>query len=242
MERILLAAALVLAGCGVESGPPAAGADPAEGDTAFVRFEGRDFVTSAGDTVEIRPFELGRTEVTNRLYAWLAARAGVDLPPDPSFPGMACYIDSFPDHPALNMSALEAQAAAEAIGCRLPTPAEMEYAASQGLAPPVGGQYPWGRAEPDESGFPASYLTSGDWDLRNQDGYLYTAPVASFPLSSEGLADLCGNVAEMTRPDSGWTVLFGGSWLSPASGMKIGTYTGMYEGDRSWSAGFRLAR
>lgn len=215
---------------------------PTEADTLFVQLEGGEFVTTAGDTVMIQPFEIMRTEVTNRLYASLAGRAHLDLPPDPGFPAMGDYMTDFQDHPVVNVSAIEADSAADVFGGRLPTLAELEYAASRGLEMPIAGQFPWGSLDPSEAGFPANYLASDDWDLRNQDGFLFTAPVASFPLSSSALADLAGNAAELTRPVEGRCTLFGGSWLSPADELRLGTYSSIDAGDRARHAGFRIVR
>lgn len=238
----LLPAVLAFSGCGDRPAAETTVSDPVESDTVFVQLEGGEFVTSAGDTVFIQPFELMRTEVTNRLYVLLADEADLDLPPDPGFPAMENYITAFPDCPVLNVSPIEADSAASVLEGRLPTSAELEYAASRGLGYPFAGSFPWGSLEPSEAGFPASYLTSDDWDLRNQDGYLFTAPAGSFPLSTAGFADLAGNVAEITRPVEGVSALFGGSWLSPTDDLRLGAYQYLNAGDRARHAGFRIAR
>jgi len=238
----LAAVVLAAGGCGDRSPERVVLTGLVESDTVFIQLEGGDFVTSSGDTVFIRPFELMKTEVTNRLYATLASEAGLDLPPDPGFPAMGNYITAFPDYPVLNVSPIEADSAASVLGGRLPTSAELEYAASRGLGHPFAGSFPWGLLDPSEAGFPASYLTSDNWDLRNQDGYLFTAPVGSFPLSTAGFADLVGNAAEITRPVDGVSALFGGSWLSPTDGLRLGAYQYLSVGDRARHAGFRIAR
>lgn len=241
-RRILPLIALLAPACGGVDGGPAPVAGPADTDTVFVQFEGGVFVTSEGDTVRVEPFELCRYETTNRLHAWLARRAGLDLPPDPRFPGVADYMADMPDAPVVNVSAIEAEAAAEAMGCRLPTGIELEYAAASGTWAPPSGRYPWGYLPPSEAGHPASCMTSDDWELRNQDGYLFTAPVGSFPLTREGLADISGNVAELTRPVDGTSSAMGGAWLSPPEDLVIGSSVRVAEGDRAPFIGYRLAR
>jgi formylglycine-generating enzyme required for sulfatase activity len=223
-------------------GGPAQVPEPADTDTVFVQFEGGTFVTSRGDTVWVEPFELCRYETTNRLHAWLARRADLDLPPDPRFAGVSDYMADMPACPVVNVSAIEAAAAAGAMGCRLPTEVELEYAAASGTWSPPSGRYPWGYLPPAEAGYPASYMTSDDWELRNQDGYFFTAPVGSFPLTREGVADLSGNVAELTRPVDGISSAMGGAWLSPAEDLVIGSSVRVAEGDRAPCIGYRLAR
>ncbi len=239
---LALLAVLQSAGCGGGTAAGPAGSDPVESDTVFIQLEGGEFVTSAGDTVLIQPFELMETEVSNRLYVWLTDEADLDLPPDPGFPAMEHYLTAMPDYPVVNVSALEAEQACAVLGGRLPTPAEMEYAASIGLSGPSAGLFPWGTLDPEDAEFPANYLASDDWDLRNQDGYLFTAPVGSFPRNPAGLADLAGNVAELTRPSDSTSAVFGGSWLSPSDDLRIGAWSTVYEGDRARHIGFRIAR
>jgi len=234
--------ALLAASCGGGSGGGHPVSGPDARDTSFVRLEGGDFVTSWGDTVLVAPFEIGRYEVSNRLYTSLALQAHLDLPPDPAYPGLGSYFTDNPDLPAINMSAVEADSAADVIGCRLPTAAEWEYAASRGLTGPIGMQFPWGDLAPSEAGEPANYLAGDDWDSRNLDGYLFLAPIGSFPLSSAGLADMAGNASEWTRPESLSCRIYGGAWLSPSEELRIGSWRRLSELDRARHIGFRLVR
>jgi len=242
VKLCVTAAAALLAACGTRGGPAPGVLQPEPSDTAFVRLEGGDFVTTWGESLHVEPFEIGRDEVTCRLYVYLASKAHLDLPPDPRYPGSEPFFDANPDLPAVNMSATEADSAAGTIGCRLPTAAEWEYAASRGLSGPTGPQYPWGTLPPEDASNPANYMAGDDWDSRNADGYLYLAPVGSFPLSSAGLADLAGNVAEWTRPQGGMCRVYGGAWDSPSEGLRIGAWRELPPGDRARHIGFRLAR
>jgi formylglycine-generating enzyme required for sulfatase activity len=241
--RIALAALAALGvACGTneDTAQQATGLQPS--DTAFVRLEGGDFVTALGESVHLEPFEIARNEATCRLYACLASRAHIGLPPEPLYPGLQPYFAGYPDLPAVNMTAIEAESAAGTLGCRLPTAAEWEYAASRGLPAQFATLYPWGSLPPDEMANPANYLAGDEWDTRNMDGYLFLAPAGTFPLSSAGLADLAGNAAEWTRADSGLCRVYGGSWDSPAEQLRIGSWRIYPAGDRARHIGFRLVR
>ncbi|OPL17576.1 MAG: hypothetical protein AVO35_09070 [Candidatus Aegiribacteria sp. MLS_C] len=210
-------------------------------DTSFVTVPGGTFITSEGDTVEIQDFRLGTYEVTNRLYYALAEEAGVPLPPDPGFPGMDRYLYDFPDHPVVNVSMNEAVLVAAALGGRLPTRAEWEYASSLGLSEDPGGKYPWGELDPVLAEYPANYLAGDEWETRALDGYLWTAPVDSFPLTDAGFACQAGNVAEWTvTPLDPVVPVCGGSWLSTADGITVDSYVTLAPGDRARHVGFRI--
>ena len=108
-------------------------------------------------------------------------------------------------HPVVGVSWHDAIAYAEWAGKRLPTEAEWEKAARGGL---VGKNHPWGNAELDgtQCNF-ADKSLSKVWDRERKpednwadknidDGYVYTAPVGSFPPNGYGLYDMGGNVTE----------------------------------------------
>jgi formylglycine-generating enzyme required for sulfatase activity len=209
-------------------------------DTSFVSVPGGTFVTSTGDTVTFSPFRLGRYEVTNRLYYSLAAEGGINLPPDPDFVGMTDYLFDFPDYPVVNVSAIEAGKAAAVLGGRLPTLAEWEYAASLDVSGDPFEQYPWGILEPVDAGFPANFLAGGEWETRALDGYAWTAPVDSFPLTGTGFACQAGNVSEWTLSTDSMTLHCGGAWSSPAERITIGSHSALAPGDRARHVGFRI--
>ncbi len=235
------AAILLLLACGGEEPPPRDLPPVPPEDTLFVTIEGGSIVSAAGDTVEVESFRLCRYEVTNRLYLSLARREGLPEPPAPGFGGMDDYLWEHPDCPVVNVSAVEAAKAAGAAGCRLPTAEELAYASTLPSDPSA--PYPWGELEPEDAEGMVSYLAGDDWETRGGDGYLWVAPVGSFPLSDRGLADITGNVAEWTSTsDSVWTPVHGGSWLSPGEEVASGFTHRLFGSDRAWHTGFRLAR
>lgn len=213
-------------------------------DTLFVTIPAGTFVNSNGETVEMASFQLQKTEVNNRLYRYLADRASIGHPADPAFIGLEDYFYEYPEYPVVNISANNASIVAGVIGARLPTRNEWEYAASIGLTGDISEQYPWGALSATEvPGVPANYMALDNWEERDLDGFLYTAPVGSYALSTAGLADLSGNVSEMVFNSADTTVhLVGGSWLNIEETMTIGYQRQMLDGDISWFAGFRLAR
>lgn len=87
-------------------------------------------------------------------------------------------------HPANEMTWYGARDYCAALGKRLPTEAEREFAARG----PQGRTYPWGEERPDPS------------RARYGVGWTKTVPVGSFPegATPEGVLDLAGNVHEWT--------------------------------------------
>ncbi|NOQ21127.1 MAG: SUMF1/EgtB/PvdO family nonheme iron enzyme [Candidatus Aegiribacteria sp.] len=210
-------------------------------DTAFVFVTGGVFISEAGDTVEISDFRLGRYEVSNRLYYYLADEKGLELPPDPEFPGMSHYLFEYPDYPVVNVSVREAAAAAAVLGGRLPTSSEWEYAASLGVSGDVAGQYPWGSLKPEDAEYPANLLAGDEWETRGMDGYFWTAPVDSFPLTDAGFTCQAGNVSEWTySPLDSVLAVRGGAWLSPGGEVTIDAVKYLAPGDRARHIGFRI--
>ena len=172
----------------------------------------------AGDAkfpVELPPYYLGLTTVTNLQYAKFVA-ATKHRPPENNFWKNA----EKRDHPVTNMSCDDAQAYCTWAGFRLPSELEWEKAA-RGLD---GREYPWGQ----------------EWDqnkCRNEKnkGKKTTASAWAYPQGNSpwGIMQMSGNVWEWCQdwydstvynryksgdlkpPASGqYRVVRGGSWLS----------------------------
>lgn len=134
-----------------------------------------------------------------------------------------------PNTPVFGVMPEEARAYCAWAKGRLPTEAEWEYAA-RGR---TGRRYPWPDgakvAQPanvaDETTISAGvskvYI---DPTKGYSDGFAFTAPVGSFPegLSPFGLADMAGNVIELTSSEfePGIPVLKGGGWSNSMYGAR----------------------
>jgi formylglycine-generating enzyme required for sulfatase activity len=133
------------------------------------------------------------------------------------------------NQPVMCVTWADAKAYADWTGKRLPTEAEWEKSARDGL---VGKRYPWG----DD----ISYDNANYWEKGRKDVWTYTSPVGSFAPNGYGLYDIAGNVWEWcsdwygnnyyvisiksnpTGPGSGsYRVLRGGSWNSYDSALRV---------------------
>ena len=183
-----------------------------------------------------RPFDLMATEVTIGMYRQVAT--AVDE--QPAWSRSELY-------PVVIVTWDEAVAFCTAIGGRLPTEAEWEYAARGGRPDTV---YPWGNEPPDYvAGARAGAAFEGD----------AARPVRSFAANAFGLFDMAGNVWEWTadagslyRPDpvrdpqgpmSGQVrILRGGSFGDDASNLRVSNRTPNQPDRVNVNVGFRCAR
>jgi formylglycine-generating enzyme required for sulfatase activity len=152
--------------------------------------------------------------------------------------GSGSSIDSLARHSVVQVSWSDARAYCAWRGKRLATEAEWERAA-RGAG---GRRYPWGNEPPRVGGrHRASYGSDRCCVADAGDGYLFTAPVGSFPLgrSPFGVEDLAGNVWEwvedwfdeafygrslgsdpVNRTPVGRKVIRGGGWGNDPWGLR----------------------
>ncbi len=142
----------------------------------------------AGSIVFTPP--VGRVSLDDPLVWWRYVKGANWRHPD----GPASSIDGKDDHPVVQVCWFDAVAYANWAGKRLPTEAEWEFAARGKLSR---ARYVWGD-ELRPGGKHQANIFEGRFPDQNtgDDGFVLTAPVASFPPNSRGLFDMAGNVWE----------------------------------------------
>ncbi len=165
-------------------------------------------------------FWIQRTEVTNAQYQ-KCVMEGVCTPSvyadDSNFNG--------DDRPVVGVSLHAALVYCQWMGMTLPSPEQWRVAAC-GMEIETSPRYPWGTV------FQPGLLNCPEEEC--QDGYMYSAPVGSFPkdVSWVGALDMTGNVSEIVlkkRSDNSWTVK-GGDW-------RYGPYKICERDFYSWTSG-----
>lgn len=205
-----LAALLLLAGA---SGPRADAPGPGLDRSETTNAEFAEFTTATGY----------RTDAERTRVGWHWDGGWREVPGadwrHPHGPGSS--IAGLGRHPVVQVSWSDARAYCAWRGKRLPTGREWEQAAGA----VDGRRYPWGNALPHEgSVYRASFGSDVCCRADAGDGYLYTAPVGSFPLgrSPSGMEDMAGNVWEWTLDARGdQRVIRGGGWGNDAQGLII---------------------
>lgn len=204
-------------------------------------------------TVTIRGFLLGRTEVTQGQ--WKAIMGST--PSSNQQCGDRCPVDS--------VSWDDAQAYLKKLSeltgkqYRLPTESEWEYAARAGST----SAYWWGdTASHEHANYGNDECCEGF--AAGRDQWEKTAPVAQFPPNAFGLYDMLGNVAEWvedvyhrtytqapndgaawltgTAPESVARVVRGGAWLHDPMSIRSSSRAKAIKVEPSDTTGFRVAR
>jgi len=160
-------------------------------------FEDELIPAQGGNNQTIRPFWLDETEVTRAHYAACVAAGQCE-------DTLASDYSTTDEQPINNVTWFQATAYCTWRDGRLPTEAEWEYAARG----PDEWIFPWGnsfdgtRANHCDGNCGAASWASGFnyVNEENDDGYVVTAPVGSYPLGASwvGALDMSGNVWEWT--------------------------------------------
>jgi len=249
---------------------------------------GRDANEGPQREVRVPRFALSRTEVTvdafrrfveatgrrtsRDCYAWTGREWTTETGRSWENTGFA----QSGDHPVACVSWEDARAYAAWLSAetgavyRLPTEAEWEYAARADRdGPRSAPRYFWGDwgegcSDANWAG-PRSGTKFPDWKVSNcRDGYVYTAPVGSFPANDFKLHDTAGNLFEWVvdcwhddyegapLDGSAWmeqddgdcsqAVLRGGSWDNAPKLLRSANREAMWREVRFSFTGFRLAR
>ncbi len=166
-------------------------------------------------TVDVTPYALGATPITQARYAQVTGQSpstarGDDLPVEcVSWLDAVRFCNALSERAGLtppytatpDRDVLSWDVTADAF--RLPTEAEWEYAARGGLDRK---EYVWGDEQTPHKKQLAN-VWQGQFPQENtkEDGFVGTAPIASFPANGYGLYDMAGNVwewcADWYRPD-----------------------------------------
>ncbi len=135
----------------------------------------------------------GPVDLTSGQVPWWHFRFGANWR-QPLGPGSS--IAGIEDHPVVHVAVSDAEAYAGWAGKALPTEAEHEFAARGGLE---GCEYAWGHELAPDGAMLANYW-QGRFPYANteEDGWLRTSPVRSYPANGYGLFDMIGNVWEWT--------------------------------------------
>ena len=199
--------------------------------------------------VSLKPFYISVTEITNAQYGRFVKATRYQAPlywEDKNLNG--------PNQPVVGVSWHDAAAFCEWLAgvtgatCKLPTADQWEAAARGDL---VGQPYPWGAEAPGAGGVFRANLRN---DRTAKDGFLFSAPVGSFPPNSFGLYDMAGNVSEWCQDryvplttdgpfkPGALRLLKGGSWLSGPRDLRVAARQSAPPQYADGYIGFRVVR
>jgi len=251
--------------------------DPSQIEAEMVLIAAGSFLMGSNDLnsaekpvhrVNLDAYYIGKFEVTNAQFRAFCDATGYPYPGAEWSPDGETSLSDLkekPEYPVVGINWDDAVAYCRWLEqrtgkkYRLPTEAEWEKAA-RGAA--EGQKYPWGSEEFDAGGrYRANSGSESDNDrIRGKDGFLYTAPIGSFPPNGYGLYDMSGNVWEWCAdyydesyypnspetnprgPNSGEKrVLRGGSWFGGPERMQCAARLWNYPLIRYASTGFRVA-
>ena len=134
----------------------------------------------------------GRVDLRNHFHWWQYIPGADWRHPR----GAETSLDGLDDHPVVHIAYADALAYAQWIGKELPTEAEWEFAANGGRE---GTEFAWGdELVPDGRHMANTWQGEFPWEVRPEDGFIWTAPVGSFEPNGYGLYDMIGNVWEWT--------------------------------------------
>ena len=199
--------------------------------------------------VTLSAFELMETEVTVNDYDRFIGATGHARPTVPDFEQEA-------SHPVVHLSWDDASAFCSWAGGRLPTEAEWEYAARAGRD---GSIFWWGNGLTREfANFGAVESCNGA--VGDEDLWVNTAPVGSFPANGFGFHDMTGNVWEWVNgwiddfyrdsavmdpqpPETGYLRgMRGGSWLNYPEVVRLSVRLPFQADAHTSNIGVRCAR
>lgn len=199
--------------------------------------------------VSLKPFYISATEITNAQYARFMKATG--------HPAPLYWEDknlNAPNQPVVGVTWFDAVAFCQwltkvtGILHKLPSEEQWEAAARGGL---VSQPYPWGAELPGAGKVFRANLKN---DRTARDGFLFSAPVGSFPPNGYGLFDMAGNVSEWCQdryvplPAGGpfqpgvLRLLKGGSWIHGPRDLRIAARQSAPPGYADGYIGFRVAR
>ena len=174
---------------------------------------------------------------------------------DWEFPLGKSFNHSPSDHPVTQVSWQDAMEYCKWAGKRLPTEAEWEFAARQGMN--SADRYSWGNELFTQGKFHAN-VWEGSFPINNtvSDGFYFTSPVGYFGETRNGLSDMGGNVWQWcsdsyhlyknkTIPDELTKVLRGGSFLCDSNvchGYRVSARMYSTQETSTFHVGFRCAK